>query len=112
VKEGLSIKDDVVTVTYSGDSQATIDQNAIDRNSKTSFERFKAHANLVHVGRVDEAFIMQMRCGQCCPDGYKYDLLSPDKEEWRKALLHIQSAHPRWLTVSGKPIAKKKVIWN
>lgn len=113
MKEGIIVNDDSVTFTYEGDSQGTIDANARDRAAKTSFDQFKPSvAGLVHVGRIDEAFIMQMKCGQCCSDGFKYDLMSPDREEWRKALLHVQSAHPHWLTVDKKPFAKKKAIWH
>lgn len=40
-----------------------------------------------------------------------YNLLSPDPEEWRRALLYIQANEPVWMTVNGKPIAAFKQKW-
>lgn len=40
-----------------------------------------------------------------------YDLLSPDPDEWKRALLYIQANEPVWLTVNGKPIAAFKQRW-
>jgi hypothetical protein len=40
-----------------------------------------------------------------------YNLLSPDPQEWRRALLYIQQNEPVWLTVNGKPIASFKQRW-
>lgn len=40
-----------------------------------------------------------------------YNLLSPDPEEWRRALLYIQANEPVWMTVNGKPIASFKQRW-
>lgn len=40
-----------------------------------------------------------------------YNLLSPDPEEWRRALLYIQANEPVWMTVNGKPIATFKQKW-
>lgn len=35
-----------------------------------------------------------------------YNLLSPDPDEWKRALLYIQANEPVWMTVNGKPIAQ------
>ena len=40
-----------------------------------------------------------------------YNLLSPDPEEVKRALLHIQSNERYMLTVPGTPIAKKQQKW-
>jgi hypothetical protein len=40
-----------------------------------------------------------------------YNLLSPDPDEWKRALLYIQANEPVWLTVNGKPIASFKQRW-
>jgi hypothetical protein len=41
-----------------------------------------------------------------------YDLLSPDPDEWKRALLYIQQHEPVWLTVNGKPIAAFRQVWH
>jgi hypothetical protein len=40
-----------------------------------------------------------------------YDFLSPDPEEWKRALLYVQANEPVWLTVNGKPIASFRQRW-
>ena len=40
-----------------------------------------------------------------------YNLLSPDPDEWKRALLYIQANEPVWLTVNGKPIASFRQRW-
>lgn len=40
-----------------------------------------------------------------------YNLLSPDPDEWRRALLYIQANEPVWMTVNGKPIATFRQRW-
>ena len=40
-----------------------------------------------------------------------YDLLSPDPDQWKRALLYIQANEPVWMTVNGKPIATFRQKW-
>lgn len=40
-----------------------------------------------------------------------YDLMSPDTEERRRALVYIQDNEPCWLTVNGKPFATFRPKW-
>lgn len=40
-----------------------------------------------------------------------YNLLSPDPEEWKRALRYIQQHEPVWMTVNGKPIADFRQRW-
>lgn len=40
-----------------------------------------------------------------------YNLLSPDPEEWKRALRYIQQHEPVWMTVKGKPIADFRQRW-
>ncbi|MEN9839251.1 MAG: hypothetical protein RL177_730 [Bacteroidota bacterium] len=40
-----------------------------------------------------------------------YNLLSPDADEVRRALLYIQSNEPLLLTVPGKPFASVRQKW-
>lgn len=72
----------------------------------------KYRGDLVHVGNIPTAEIERMRNGQCCTDGKRYNLLSADKEEVRRALLHIQTAHKELLTVNGKPFARSRPQWR
>ena len=41
----------------------------------------------------------------------RYNLLSPDPDEWKRALLYIQANEPVWMTVNGKPIASFRQRW-
>jgi hypothetical protein len=41
-----------------------------------------------------------------------YNLLSPDPEEVKRALLYIQSEEKAHLSMPGTPISKKKQSWR
>jgi len=66
----------------------------------------------VYAATIPENIVNLMRLGQCCSDGKKYNLLSPDPDEYRRALLHVQSEHKHLLTIRGKPFAKHRVKWE
>lgn len=90
----------VVKTTY--DSSKVIDANKELKNSRAKSEQYKG--DFVHAGRIHEGDIIRLR-------NLGYDLLSPDPQEWKRALLYIQTHEPHLLTVSGKPFAKKRARW-
>ena len=66
----------------------------------------------VYACTIPSAIVEQMANGQCCTDGKRYNLMSNEKEEWRRALVHIQTCHKDLLTVKGKPFAKDRPKWQ
>lgn len=90
----------VVTTTY--DNSDVLELNAAERNAKVDGPQFKG--NLAHVGRIDMGDIQRLI-------NLGYNLLSPDQEEVRRALLYIQSNEPHLLTVNKKPFAKVRTRW-
>lgn len=93
--------DRVVTrTTY--DNSAVLSANEVARNDSPEFGRYKG--NLVHVGRIDEGDVIRLK-------NMGYNLLSPDPDEYRRALLYIQSNEPNLLTVPGRPFAKVRQTW-
>jgi hypothetical protein len=94
-------KDRIVTrTTY--DNSAVLEANAEQRNAAPESGRYKG--NFVHVGRIDEGDVVRLK-------NIGYNLLSPDPEEYRRALLYIQSNEPHLLTVPGRPFAKVRSQW-
>lgn len=91
----------VVRVTY--DPTATIEANkearAIAPKHKISNGKL-----LTKVMDIPEEHIEALK-------NLGYNLLSPDPEEWKRALLYIQANEPVWMTVNGKPIASFRQRW-
>lgn len=90
----------VVKTTY--DNSAVLEMNKQERAEKQDGMQYKG--NLVQVGRLHLGDVERLY-------NMGYDVLSPDPEESRRALLYIQSNEPHLLTVNGKPFAKKRVTW-
>ena len=87
------------------DSSGTIDANkkARDRTPRTG-KYAAANAGLVHALRIEEGDVLRLR-------NMGYNLLSPDKDEFRRALLYIQQNEPWHMVVDGKPFAKNRAAW-
>lgn len=94
--------EDKVIVNTVYDNTDVLKVNAAQRAEKVDGPQFKG--NLVHVGRIDMGDIVRLK-------NLGYDLLSPDKDEVRRALLYVQSNEPFLLTVNKKPFAKKRAVW-
>jgi len=60
------------------------------------------------ISTIPNAFGLKMLNGQCCPEGKSYNIWSADPDEYHRALLHIQSDHKDLLTVTGRPIPRKR----
>ena len=100
----------VMTISVTQDVEPYLEENKIARLNTPEFGRYKG--NLVHAASIPVAVIEMMRNGQCCTDGIKYNLLSDDPEEKRRALVHVQTEHKALLTIEGKPFAKKRPKWQ
>jgi hypothetical protein len=90
----------VVKTTF--DSSAVIAANRQAQNDAPETGRYKG--NLAHVGRIHMGDIVRLK-------NEGFNLLSPDPDEVKRALLHIQSNEKYLLTVPGTPIAKRRQSW-
>lgn len=98
-------KEDKMIVTTTYDPSLTHDANKAYKNSTSTFDRYKPNAaGLVHAGRMEMGDIIRLK-------NMGYNLLSPDKDEVRRALLYVQSNEPNLLLIEGKPFAKNRTRW-
>lgn len=95
-------KDQLVVETLY-DPAETIEANKEER-ALAPKHRISNGKALVKVMDIDEEHILALI-------NKGYNLLSPDPDEWRRALLYIQSNEPVWMTVNGKPIATFRQRW-
>lgn len=88
------------------DPTATLAQNAADRAARPEHGRYRTErpAQLVKVASIPEEHVIALK-------NLGYNLLSPDPDEARRALLYIQQNEPQWLTVDGTPFAKARQSW-
>lgn len=91
----------VVQTTY--DNSAIRELNLADQNAAPEFGKYKG--DLCLVGRIHMGDIVRLK-------NLGYDLLSPDPDEVRRALLYIQGNEQTMLTVPGKPFAKHRNKWQ
>ena len=94
--------DDKVLVTTTYDNADVLELTAAQRAEKVDGRQFKG--NLAHVARIDMGDIQRLY-------NEGYNLLSPDPDEKRRALLYIQQNEPHLMTVNKKAFAKKRGIW-
>lgn len=90
----------IVQSTY--DSSAVVEANREAQKQAPEFGRYKG--TLAHVGRIHMGDIVRLK-------NLGYNMLSPDPEEVKRALLYIQSNEKDLLTVPGTPIAKRRQAW-
>jgi hypothetical protein len=93
---------DTLVVKTSYDNRDVIANNIADQNAAPETGRYKG--TLVHVGRIHEGDIVRLK-------NEGYDLLSADPDEFKRALLHIQTSERHLLTLPGTPISKRKKVW-
>jgi hypothetical protein len=93
----------LVTTTY--DNTAVLELNKAERNERIDGPQYQAgNSKLIHAARIDMGDVQRLI-------NLGYNLLSPDPEETRRALLYIQSNEPDLLTVNSKPFAKVRPRW-
>lgn len=105
-----TVEDDKVYSQTIQDVSSIAEFNKQMRNATPETGKYKG--NLVHAGKIPLAFIEKMQNGQCCSDGTTYNLMSPDVEEKRRALVHLQSEHKEWMVIEGTPFARKRNKWQ
>ena len=106
VRDGIHKEDDKTIFTSTYDNSAVLEHNLRARNDAPETGRYKASkSGLVNIGKIHMGDIARL-------SNMGYKLLSSDRDEVKRALLYIQENEPYLLTVPGKPIAKKKLIWE
>ncbi|KKW45757.1 MAG: hypothetical protein UY96_C0015G0010 [Parcubacteria group bacterium GW2011_GWB1_56_8] len=96
------------------DISAYLKRNAELRAERSGMDKFKkamVAKHLMHSASIPTGFVAQMRNGQCCTDGKSYDLYSSDRDEIRRALLHVQLYHPAFMVVDAKVFSSKHTKW-
>lgn len=100
VTESISYDEntDMLIVERWQDVEPILKANAAARRACPEFGKYKKTLTpLISLSQVDVDRLYALG----------YDILSPDKEEERRALLYIQRHEPHLMRVTGKPLAKK-----
>jgi hypothetical protein len=93
---------DRLITKYEQDVEPILDANRALRNATP--ETGKYRGNLVHAASLSEVDVLRLK-------NLGYDLLSPDPDERRRALVYIQQNEPHHLVINGKPFARKRPKW-
>ncbi len=104
------VNSDQLIISRTQDVEPYIEYNKRIRNEAPSQGRYKDE--LPRAAHIPNIVVEQMMRGQCCTSGKKYNLLSPDQDEVRRALMHIQEFHKELLLIPGKPFARQRVRWQ
>ena len=95
---------DTLTVKTTYDNSAVIADNILTKNLQPETGRYKGNF-LVKVGEIHLGDIVRLK-------NMGYNLLSPDPDEVKRALLYIQSEEKAHLSMPGTPISKRKQAWR
>ena len=97
--------EDRLTVNTSYDAQPNLDENKRIRNSVSSKSDIQYSGSFVHAAKHDEGDVVRLI-------NMGYNVLSPDPEEVRRALVYIQQNENHLLLVNGNPFIKgQRVKW-
>lgn len=107
MKEELDYNEhtDVMTIKTSYDAAPVIESNKNIRNSNSSKAIQKYKGDLVLAARFAEGDIIRLR-------NLGYNILSPDSDEVRRALVYVQTHEPHLMTVHGKPFTRQRIKWG
>lgn len=94
---------DSLVVKTSYDSSAVIADNIMAKNLQPETGRYKG--NLVKIGSIHLGDVVRLK-------NLGYNILSPDPDEVKRALLHIQAEEKAHLSMPGTPISKRKAKWQ
>ncbi len=87
------------------DAEPIIEQNKAERNEFSTYKDAQMKNGMVKVASLHQGDVERLA-------NLGYNLLSPDPEEWRRALRYIQEEQKALMTVTGKPFAKKNNKWQ
>lgn len=99
------------------DESTVIDQNtSIKQALAHSRQKYGKGLHMARVARMTEVGVEAMANGTCCKEARnnkkRYRILSPDPDERRRAILHLQSCHPEYMVVDGTPFGKTRTKWQ
>lgn len=94
---------DSLIVKTSYDNRAVLAENLEARNTALETGRYKG--NFVKVVTIHLGDVQRLR-------NLGYNILSPDPDEVKRALLYMQAEEKAHLCVPGNPIGKKKTAWR
>jgi len=97
--------EDRLTVTTSYDAQPVIDSNKRIKNGLNSKSIQKYNGDMVHAARFGEGDVVRLK-------NMGYNLLSPNQDEVRRALVYVQENEPHLMLVHGKPFARQRIKWQ
>ncbi len=94
---------DSLIVRTSYDNRAVMANNIMTKNLQPETGRYKG--NLVKVATIHEGDVLRLK-------NLGYNIMSPDPDEVKRALLYIQSEEKSHMLMPGTPIAKRKQVWE
>lgn len=94
---------DSLIVKTSYDSRAVLADNIMTKNLQPETGRYKG--NLVKVATIHLGDVVRLK-------NLGYNILSPDPEEVKRALLYIQSEEKAHMVMPGQPIGKRRQAWS
>jgi hypothetical protein len=93
---------DSLVVKTSYDNRSVMADNIMTKNMQPETGRYKG--NLVKVASIHMGDVIRLK-------NIGYNILSPDPDEVKRALLYIQSEEKGHLSMPGSPISKKRQAW-
>jgi hypothetical protein len=87
------------------DATDVVEANKALRNSGEKVTLGSKGQQMVLAARVDMDHVLALR-------NMGYDLLSPDPQEVRRALMYLQAEQNDFLTVEGKPFTMHRPKWQ
>ena len=94
---------DSLIVKTSYDSRSVMADNILTKNLQPETGRYKG--NLVKVATIHEGDVVRLK-------NLGYNILSPDPDEVKRALLYIQAEEKNHMLMPGTPIGKKRQAWE
>lgn len=94
---------DSLVVKTSYDNRTVLADNAMTKNLQPETGRYKG--NLVKVATIHLGDVVRLK-------NLGYNILSPDPEEVKRALLYIQSEEKAHMVMPGQPIGKRRQSWS
>jgi hypothetical protein len=93
---------DSLVVKTSYDNRSVMAENILTKNLQPETGRYKG--NLVKVATIHLGDVVRLK-------NLGYNILSPDPDEVKRALLYIQAEEKALMLMPGKPISKRKQSW-
>ena len=94
-----------ITVKSVYDAEPVLESNRIERNEFRNYKSREIAGGLVKVATLHPGDIERLR-------NMGYNIMSHDRDEFKRALLFLQSEQKNLLTVEGKPFSKKTNSWR